>query len=451
MFVTKRHLSRRTLLKGAGVSLALPLLESMVPAQTPLAKTAANGGMPRFLAVFSAHGWSPTYWADNRLSERPATEGYNVGLGFIHKPLEPFKDQLTICSGLDSTASMPPPGTSGGDHARAAASLTGAPPKKTGGPDIWCGTSVDQYIAQKYGQETALPSLQVGIEDPGSATGVCGWGYSCAYTNSISWAGPNKPLPHEINPMVMFERLMGDGANPEQRMARKKAAASVLDGVTGKVADLKRDLPGNDKARLDDYLENVREIERRIQLAAKSGAYVTDMVMPFGAPPSIDEHIKLVWDLQHLAFQANITRVSAMMFCRDESSTSYPESGTNTANHGASHHGEDDKRREDWAKINRYFIKTFAGFAKKMKDTPDGDGSLLDHSLLFWTSNMGNGNQHSHVNVGSLLLGGASGRHKPKLNINAEGPTSNLLLTLLHMYDIDTDRVGDSTRPVSIG
>jgi hypothetical protein len=174
------------------------------------------------------------------------------------------------------------------------------------------------------------------------------------------------------------------------------------------------------------------------------------MDMPFGPPPSIDEHIKLVWDLQHLAFQADITRVSAMMFCRDESSTSYPESGTNTANHGASHHGEDDKRREDWAKINRYFMKTFAGFAKKMKDTPEGDGNLLDHSLLFWTSNMGNGNQHSHVNVGSLMLGGASGRHKPKLNINAEGPTSNLLLTLLHMYDIEAPSIGDSTRVVSL-
>jgi hypothetical protein len=451
MFVTKKFLSRRTLLKSAGVTLALPFLDSMMPAQTPIAKTAANVA-PRFMGIFSAHGWSPTYWADNRLSERPATEGYNVGLGFIHKPLEPFKDQLTICSGLDSTASMPPPGTSGGDHARAAASLTGAPPKKTGGPDIWCGTSVDQLIAQKYGQETVLPSMQIGIEDPGSATGVCGWGYSCAYTNSISWAAANKPLPHEVNPMIMFERLVGDGANPEQRLARKKAAVSVLDGVTNKIADMKRDLPHSDRARLDDYLDNVREIERRLQLASKVvGSSGPGLEMPFGPPPSIDEHIKLVWDIQHLAFQADITRVSAMMFCRDESSTSYPESGTNTANHGASHHGEDDKRREDWAKINRYFMKTFAGFAKKMKETPDGDGNLLDHTLLFWTSNMGNGNQHSHVNVGSLMLGGASGRHHPKLNINSEGPTSNLLLTLLHMYDIDAPSIGDSTRAVAIG
>jgi hypothetical protein len=311
---------------------------------------------------------------------------------------------------------------SGGDHARASASLTGAPPKYTGGPDIWCGTSVDQLIAQKYGQETALPSMQIGIEDPGSATGVCGWGYSCAYSNSISWAAPNKPLPHEVNPMVMFERLLGDGATPEQRLARKKAAVSILDAMTNKVAHMKRELPASDRVRLDDYLENVREIERRLQQAAKAGPSIPGMDMPLGAPPSIDEHIKL-----------------------------YPESGVNTANHGASHHGEDDKRREDWAKINRYFVKTFAVFAEKMRNTPDGDGNLLDHSLLYWTSNMGNGNQHNHTNVGSLLLGGASGRHKPKLNVYEEGPTSNLLLTLLHMYDIDAKSIGDSTRPASIG
>ena len=192
MFVTKNHLSRRTLLRGAGVTLALPFLDSMVPAQTPLVKTAANP-KTRFLAVFSAHGWAPTYWNDGR-PDLPPTEGRNIGLGFVHTPLEPFKDQLTIVGGLDATSSMPPPGSSGGDHARAAASLTGAPPWKTSGADIRCGVSVDQVIARKYGQDSLLPSLQVGIEDPGASTGVCGWGYSCAYSNSISWAGPAKPL-----------------------------------------------------------------------------------------------------------------------------------------------------------------------------------------------------------------------------------------------------------------
>jgi hypothetical protein len=448
MFITKKRLSRRTVLRGMGVTLALPFLDSMVPAQTAVSKTAANAA-PRFLGVVSSHGWSPTYWPDNR-PEVPPTEGRNVGIGFIHKPLEPFQDQLTICSGLDATAAMPPQGTTGGDHARLAASLTGAAPKKTGGPDIRCGISVDQVIAQKYGQETLLPSLQVGIEDPGSATGVCGWGYSCAYTNSVSWAGPTRPLPHEVNPVVIFERLFGDGATVEERVARKRASASIVDVVYTKANRLGQDLPASDRSRLNDYLENVQEVERRMQLAAKRTTGAPGMDMPFGPPPSIDEHIKLIWDLQLLAFQADITRVSALLFCRDESSTSYPESGVLTSNHPASHHGEDPKRREDWAKINRYHQKTFAYFLKKMKETPDGDGNLLDHSLVLWTSNMGNANLHSHTNVGQLLVGGASGAHKPKLNINADGPTSNFLLTTLHIMGISQDSLGDSTGPVSI-
>ncbi len=448
MFITKKHLSRRTLLRGVGATVALPFLESMVPARTALAQTAANPA-PRFVGVFSAHGWAPTYWHDGRPEIAP-TEGRNIGLGFVHQPLEPFKDQLTICGGLDATSSMPPPGTSGGDHARAAASLTGAPPKKTGGPDIMCGPSVDQLIAHKYGQENLLPSIQLGIEDPGSNTGVCGWGYSCAYSNSISWASATQPLPHEVNPLVVFERLFGDGATPEERQARRLVNASILDAVSGRVSALKRDLPVADRNRLDAYLENVREVERRVLLAANSSTAAPAMEMPFGPPQSIDDHIKLMWDLQLLAFQADITRVSALLFCRDESGVSYPESGVMTANHSASHHGEDIQRREDWAKINRYHMRTFAYFLRKMRETPDGESNLLDNSLVLWTSNMGNANQHSHVNVGQLIVGGAAGRHKPKhLNIMEEGPTSNFLLSLLHMYDIEAPYIGDSTKPVS--
>src|SRR5690606_18224575 len=338
MFLTKKHLSRRTLLRGAGTTLALPLLDAMLPAGVALAQTAA-APVPRFVGVFSAHGWSPTYWHDGR-TDVAATPGRNIGLGFVHAPLAPFKDQLTICAGLDATSSMPPPGTSGGDHARAAASLTGAAPKKTGGPDIECGTSVDQYIAQKYGQGTLLPSIQLGIEDPGSNTGVCGWGYSCAYSNSVSWASPTQPLPHEVNPQVVFERLFGDGANPEERQARRLVNASILDSVNGRVASLKKTLPAADRATLDAYLENVREVERRLNIAANQTGAAPTIDMPFGPPQSIDEHIRLMWDMQVLAFQADITRVSSLLFCRDESGTSYPESGVMTANHSASHHGE---------------------------------------------------------------------------------------------------------------
>ena len=449
MFITKKHLSRRTILRGAGATIALPLLDAMIPAHTALAQTAANPA-PRFVGVFSAHGWAPTYWHDGRPEIAP-TEGRNMGLGFVHAPLAPYQDQLTICGGLDSTSSMPPPGTSGGDHARAAASLTGASPKKTGGPDIECGTSIDQYIAQRYGQETLLPSIQLGIEDPGSNTGVCGWGYSCAYSNSISWASPTQPLPHEVNPLVVFERLFGDGATPEERQARRLANASILDAVSQKVHGLQKVLPAADRARLDAYLTNVREVERRLQIATSTTVAAPDRDMPLGPPQSIGDHIRLMWDLQVLAFQADITRVSALMFCRDESGTSYPESGVMTANHSSSHHGEDPQRREDWAKINRYHMQTFAYFLEQLKNSPDGDGNLLDHTLAMWTSNMGNANQHSHVNVGQLIVGGANGAHKPKrLNVLETGPSSNFLLSVMHMYGIDHENIGDSTKAVSM-
>jgi len=449
MYLSKKYIPRRSFLRGVGVTLALPLLDSMIPAQTPLAKTAATP-KTRFTAIFSPHGWSPTYWADGRPDIAP-TEGRNVGLGFIHQPLAPWRDKLTIVSGLDATSSMPPPGSSGGDHSRASAVFTGATPKKTAGADIYCGASVDQIIAQKFGQDTLLPSIQLAIEDPGANTGICGWGYSCAYSNSISWASPSKPLPHEINPQIVFEHLYGDGSTPEERLARKQASGSILDAVTRKVTRLQKMLPASDRARLNDYLESVRELERRLQIAAKASNEVPNEEIPFGVPESFDEHVKLHFDLQALAFQGDITRVSSLMYARDVSLRAYPESGVKTPNHPSSHHGEDPKRREDWAKINQYHMKCFAYFLKKLEATPDGDGNLLDHSLIVWGSNMGNANQHSHVNVGYLMAGGASGNHKPKqLNIHESGPTSYILLSTLRLMGIPKDSIGDSTRAVAI-
>ncbi len=448
-FITRKHLDRRELLRGAGAAIALPLLDSMIPAGRAHAESRSTD-IPRFVAVFAAHGWAETWWHDGRWNQQPQTEGRNVGLGYIHTPLEPFKSTVTLCAGLDATSSMPPPGSSGGDHARAAASLTGAPPKRTSGPDIYCGISVDQAIAQKYGQQTLLPSIQLGIEDPGANTGVCGWGYSCAYSNCVSWAGPTKPLPHEVNPLAAFEQLFGDGATPEERAARRRADASVLDAVLDRVSDLKRTLPVSDQSRLNDYLENVREVERRAQLAAHQSVTGTSMEKPEAQPASIDQRIKLFWDLQHVAFQADVTRVSSLLFARDESGTVYPESGIMTPNHPASHHGEDAKRREEWATINRYHMQLLAYFLQKLKATPDGDGTLLDHTLLLWTSNMGNANQHSHVGVGQMLVGGACGRHKAKLNLVEKGHTSNFLLAVLHMYGIELDRFGDSNGVVAI-
>jgi len=447
MLITRKHLPRRAFLRGAGVTLALPFLESMIPAR---ARAAAPDSKTRFLALFSPHGWAPTYWADNRKEglegvsiEKP--EERNAGLGFIHQPLEPWRDKVTIVSGLDATSSMPPPGLTGGDHDRAAAVFTGFPPKKTTGADILCGTSIDQIVAQKNGQETLLPSMQLAIEDPAANTGVCGYGYSCAYSNSISWAGPNQPLPHEINPMAVFRRMYGDGSSTEERNARRRADSSILDRVTRKLARFERDLPQEDRHRLTRYLESVRELERRVQIAEKVSAESPSLEVPFGVPESFDEHIKLLFDLQALAFQGDITRVASLMIARDISLRSYPESGVKTGNHAASHHGENPQRREDFARINRYHCACLAYFLKKLQAIPDGDGTLLDHSLIMWGSNMGNSNQHNHTNVGYLLAGGASGRHKAKLNVAAKGPTSNLLLTGLHLLGINKESIGDST------
>jgi hypothetical protein len=452
MFLTRKYIPRRTFLKGAGVTLALPLLESMTPALASAAEI--ENPRTRFVAIFSPHGWCPTYWADNRAGlpgvqfENP--ESRNAGLGFIHQPLVPWKDRITIVSGLDATSSMPPPGFTGGDHSRASAVFSGSPPRKTSGTDLLCGTTVDQIVAQKYGQDTLLPSMQLAIEDPGANTGVCGFGYSCSYSNSVSWASPTRPLPHEINPMAVFERMYGDGSSPEERIARRQTDASVLDKISHKLTRFGTTLPANDRNRVNDYLDAIRELERRIKIASRVSAVVPSMDIPFGIPQSFDEHIKLHYDLQLLAFQGDITRVTSLMYARDISLRSYPESGVKTVNHAASHHGEDPKRMEEWAKINQYHIKCLAYFLKKLEDTPDGNGNLLDHALILWGSNMGNANSHSHTNVGYMLAGGASGRHKAKLNVTAQGSTGNILVTSLRMMGLEQDRIGDSTGVVSI-
>ncbi|HEY6341747.1 MAG TPA: DUF1552 domain-containing protein [Bryobacteraceae bacterium] len=453
MFITGKHIPRRTFLRGAGVTLALPFLESMIPA-TARGAAAADSKM-RFVALFSPHGWAPTYWADNRKErlegvkiENP--EERNAGLGFIHQPFAPWRENVTIVAGLDATSSMPPPGTTGGDHDRAAAVFSGLPPKRTTGADIQCGSSIDQIVAQTHGQETLLPSMQLAIEDPAANTGVCGYGYSCAYSNSISWASPGKPLPHEINPMAVFRRMYGDGSSLEERQSRRQADASILDKVTRKLARFESNLPPDDRHRLDDYLDAVRELERRLQIAEKISAESPSMEVPFGVPESFDEHVKLLFDLQVLAFQGDITRVTSLMIARDISLRSYPESGVKTGNHAASHHGENPQRLEEYAKINRYHSKCIAYFLSKLQAIPEGDATLFDHALIMWGSNMGNSNQHNHTDVGYLLAGGASGRHKAKLNVAAKGPTSNILLTALQIMGVEKESIGDSTGPVSI-
>ena len=439
MFISKKHLSRRTFLRGAGVTLSLPLLEAMLPAQTPLLHTAANT-KTRFTGVFFPHGMAPGFWV-------PKTQGSRFEMPFIMQPLEPLRDQVVILSGLHAKSAEPPAGVTGSDHFVAAAYLCATKPKKTTGADIQAETSIDQIIAQRIGQETLLPSLQLAVEDPG-ASSSCGEGYSCAYTNSISWSTPYKPLPMELNPQVVFERLFGDGSDPEERAARRRQQRSVLDMVVRSLSRLQKEIGPGDRARIDQYAEDIREIERRLELAAKASADAPSIGVPAGVPEAFDEHIKLQFDLIALAFQGDIARVATLLGARDLTNRNFPASGTNTGFHGGSHHAENPDKLADYAKINRYHVQMLAYFLNKLKSIPDGDGTLLDHSLILYGSNMGNSNQHQHYDVPHILAGGASGQLQGGRHLaypSKTVPTGNLLLSVLNMFGIDQERVGDST------
>src|SRR6188768_2863948 len=443
MFLTKKHLSRRTVLRGAGTMLALPLLEAMVPAGTALAQTAANP-KPRFVGCFVPHGMAPGYWVPEKEGALPAE------LPFNWKSLEPFVKQTTILSGLHSRSAEPPPGVTGADHWVAAAFMCAEKPKKTAGADVRAGTTIDQLIAQKIGGNSLIPSLQMAVEDPGANSSNCGEGYSCVYTNTISWATPTSPLPMELNPQVVFERMFGDGTTAEQRAARRKRDQSILDSLRGSLNRLRGDVSAPDRVRLDEYAENVREIERRLEIAMKASTVAPEnLEVPVGVPQTFDEHIKLQFDLLALAFQADITRVGTLLFARDLTGRTYPECESPTSSfHGVSHHGEDPRRIADLAKINQYHVKMVAYLAERLAKTQDGDGTLLDHSLVLYGSNMGNSNQHRHEDVPHVLVGGANGklqgdRHLayPTMTI----PTGNLMLSILDKYDIHEDSLGDST------
>src|SRR6188508_974962 len=303
MFITKKHISRRTMLRGAGTALALPLLDAMIPAFTAESKTAAKTP-PRFFGGFVPHGAAPGYWIPEKVGALPDE------LPFIWKPLEPFRKHLNILTGLHSRSSEPPPGETGADHWVAAAFLCADKPKKTAGADVRAGMTIDQIIAQKIGRETLLPSMEFAVEDPGSNSSNCGEGYSCVYTNTIAWASPTKPLPMELNPQVVFERMFGDGASPSERSARRERNLSILDSLSPKISGLRKEFGPTDRSRLDDYAENIREIERRLELAKTASAVAPENLdVPVGIPSSFDLHIKLQFDLLALAFRADITRV----------------------------------------------------------------------------------------------------------------------------------------------
>jgi hypothetical protein len=445
MIVTRKHLPRRTFLRGLmGTSIALPLLDSMIPALTAATKTAASP-KPRLGFIYVPHGAVMSNWT-------PATEGAGFEFTPILKPLEPFRDRLLVVTGLANKAAESQ-GDGGGDHARSAPSfLSGIHPLRTEGEDVRAGMTIDQIAAQKISQDTPLPSLELGTEDTG-LVGVCDVGYSCAYMNSIAWRTPTQPLPMEINPRVVFERLFGDGSTAAERLARKQEDRSILDSITGEVSHLETGLDTRDRGRISDYLDNIREIERRIQMAEKRASLNVNVPeTPIGVPESFDEHAKIMYDLQVLAYQAEITRVSTFMVARDLSQRTFPQIGVPEPHHSVSHHGNNPVMIAKLEKINTYHATLLAYFLEKLRSTPDGDGNLLDHSIILYGSSMSNPNEHNHFPLPLLVAGGAcgkleGGRH---LKFPERTPMSNLLLGVLEKTGIERDSLGDSTGMLTI-
>jgi hypothetical protein len=442
MFISRKHLSRRTFLRGTGVTLALPFLEAMLPAHTALA-SAAVLPTTRFAGIFFPHGMAPGHWV-------PKAEGANFELPFIMEPLRPVLDRAVILSGLHARSAEPPQGVTGSDHFVAAAFLSAVKPKKTTGADINAGITIDQIIAEKIGQDTLLPSLQLAVEDPG-ASSSCGEGYSCAYTNSISWVNATTPLPTEINPRIAFERLFGDGTNADERLKRRKRSASVLDSVTHELSGFKKDLSAGDRQRLDDYTDNIRELERRINIATTRSIKEPSAEIPFGIPETNFTHFQLMYDLLALAFEGDITRSATLMLGRDLSGASFPESGFNGGWHGSSHHGDKPENVANYAKMNRYHVQHLANFVQKLNNMPEGDGTVLDHILIYKGSNMGNSHRHAHVKVPVVLVGGIDGTFKGNRHVvfpDDTEKTSNMLLSILHLFGIERESIGQSSHPL---
>jgi hypothetical protein len=444
MFITKKHLSRRTVLRGMGTSIALPLLDAMVPARTALAQTAATP-KTRVGCIYIPHGATMDMWT-------PTTTGRDFEFSQILKPLEPFRDSLNIISNLAHKGVAPWEGEDTGgaeNHVRAAAVfLTGAHPVK--GDLAIVGESIDQLAAKHVGQDTPLPSIELSIEPTGLN---CGTNFTCAYRNTLSWKSSTLPLPMENNPQLVFEQLFGDGTTDEQRRERRNQAASLLDSIGGQVASLQKNLPAADKARLSDYLEEVREIERRVQLVDEKLS--DDTVLPdapVGIPRGFENHLELMFDLQVLAYKTEITRISSLMMARENSNIRFPGSGVGEGFHNASHHSNERKNMDQFAVINNYHIRLLANFFEKLATTPDGDGSLLDHSMILYGSSLSDANEHNYDPLPVLLAGKAGGRLEGgrHLKFAEHTPMANLLLSMLHKLDIPLDSIGDSTEPLSI-
>jgi hypothetical protein len=441
MIVTKKALPRRTVLRGIGATVALPFLDAMAPALTATARTAANP-IPRLGFVYAPNGmFLPNF--------HPSGGG---GRGFemspILKPLEPYRDQLVVVSGL-SNRGLVSTNEGGGVHTRAHGGwLSGVLPKRTEGADIEAGKTIDQYAADTLGADTSLRSLELTTES-NFTVGNCENGYSCTYQNSTSWRTATTPLPHERDPRVVFQRLFGDGGSMEARLAQMQTDRSILDSVTESIDRLERRLGLRDRSSVEEYLDAVREIERRIQRAEQGNAAtpLPAVEQPGGVPEEYDEHVLLLFDMLVLAYQADVTRVSCTQMARELSGRTYPNIGVPEAHHSVSHHQLDPHNIEQYTKINTHQMSLFAQMVEKMHNTPDGDGTLLDHTILLYGTGMGDGDHHTPYNLPVTLVGGGNGqlvggRH---LQYELDTPFMNLGVSLLDKVGARVDRVSDST------
>lgn len=433
------QLSRRTVLRGTGAMMSLPLLEAMLTTNGLAAGPSSNAPL-RTAYVFFPNGAIMPDWT-------PKTDGEEFEFSKTLKPLEPFRNSLNVISGLaqDNGRSK---GDGPGDHARSASTfLTGAHPVKTAGADIRVGVSADQFAAQQIGKETRLPSLEVGLES-GRTAGSCDSGYSCAYSSTISWKTEHTPVPKEINPKLVFDRLFGgQETSPQERAKRAKYRQSILDVVAGDAKRLSKGLGRTDRQKLDEYFTSVREIEVRIGQAEQSARLETpDFDIPDGIPRDLEEHSRLMYDLMLLAFRTDSTRIATFMLANEGSNRSYPSVGVNSGHHALSHHRDDKRKIADLQKIDSFHVSQFAYFLKRLSETKDGDGTLLDHSMIVLGSGLGDGNRHRHDELPIVLAGGGSGTVKTgqHIRLKEETPLNNLFLSMFQRIGVKADSFGDS-------
>jgi hypothetical protein len=447
MFIQRVALPRRTFLKGVGVTLALPLLDAMVPALSVAAETAANR-VRRLGFVYMPNGVSMNFTGINYW--KPKGEGTSFEMSPILQPLEPFRKRMVVVGGLTHHTADASEDGANGDHARGTSTwLTGVHPKHTEGAGVFNGISADQIAAPILGKDTRLPSLELSL-DLNYLVGNCGNGYSCVYMNTLAWRSATTALPTENNPRAVFERLFGDGGSAAQRLSQARENRSILDSVTAEMDRLQKRLGPGDRGKVTDYLDAVREIERRIQsVEAHDQTDLPNLERPIGIPERFDQHVEIMYELQRLAFQADVTRVVTFMLGRELNFRSYPEIGITEGHHGLSHHGDNPAQMARYAKVNVYQTQLFASFLEKLQSTPDGDGTLLDHSLFLYGAGLSNSNLHTHYDLPLAVVGGGfkGGRHivYPK-----ETPMTNLLLTMLDKVGVPAEALGDSTGKLTL-